>query len=98
MHCRISDLLDTQRKLETEVDGLKKYLHSSEKNNQNLIDEHDALNKAFNALQTKLKKTEAENDRLVSCNGNAVVEKYTVCHRNYCNSKPLIDVFIIYYC
>lgn len=69
----MSDLLDTQRKLEAEVDGLKKYLHSSEKNNQNLIDEHDALNKAFNALQTKLKQTEAENDRLVSWHGNMLL-------------------------
>ncbi len=62
----MTDLQDTQRQLEEENDNLKKLLKSSEKMNKDMIDEHDALNAAFNSLQKKLKQTESENDRLVS--------------------------------
>ncbi len=62
----MTDLQDTQRRLEEEAEHLKKLLKSSEKMNKDMIDEHDALNTAFNSLQKKLKETESENDQLVS--------------------------------
>lgn len=63
---RTRELSGQQRKLEEEVEGLKKELNSSQQTNQALIDEHHALQLAYNSHEKKLKEVEAENDRLVS--------------------------------
>ena len=45
---------------------MQKQLESNIKTNQALLDEHQALQMAFNSQEKKLKETEQENDRLVS--------------------------------
>lgn len=57
----------TQRKkLEEELETAKKELAASRQTNQALVDEHQALQLAYNSHEVKLKEVEVENDRLVS--------------------------------
>ena len=65
--CRIRELSGQQLKLEKEVETVRKELSSSQQTNQALIDEHHALQLAYNSHEKKLKEIETENDRLVSC-------------------------------
>ena len=64
-HLRIRDSVHAQRKAEEKIEDLQKQLESSARTNQALLDEHQALQMAFNAHETKLRETEQENDRLV---------------------------------
>ena len=48
------------------MDGIRKELSTTQQTNQALIDEHQALQLAYNSHEKKLKDVEAENDRLVS--------------------------------
>lgn len=63
---RTRELSGQQRKLEEEVERLKRELNSSQQTNQALIDEHHALQLAFSSHEKKLKEVETENDHLVS--------------------------------
>lgn len=66
MCIRTRELNGHQKRLEEEVERLMRDLSSSQLTNQALIDEHHALQLAFNSHEKKLKEVEAENDRLVS--------------------------------
>lgn len=63
---RIRDSQQAHQKAEGKIDDLQKQLESNIKTNQALLDEHQALQMAFNSQEKKLKETEQENDRLVS--------------------------------
>ena len=55
-----------QKKLEVELEAVRKELVSSLQANQALVDEHQALQLVYSSHELKLKEVEAENDRLVS--------------------------------
>ena len=63
---RIRDSQQAHQKADGKIEDLQKQLESSRKTNQALLDEHQALQMAFNSQEKKLKETEHENDRLVS--------------------------------
>jgi len=54
-----------QRKAEGKMETMEKDLNSRQQTNQALIDEHHALQLAFNSQEKKQRELEAENDRLV---------------------------------
>ena len=64
--CRMREVTSQRKKLEEELDTTRKELASSQQTNQALVDEHQALQLAYNSHEVKLKEVEAENDRLVS--------------------------------
>ena len=83
---RIRDLSGQVKKVEDGIDSLKKELTSSLNTNQALIDEHQALQLAYNSYDKKLKELEVENDRLVSTQQSGfLIVNYTPftlsCHR-----------------
>ena len=63
---RIRELSGQQRRLEEEVESTRKELTATQQTNQALIDEHHALQLAYNSHEKKLRDIETENDRLVS--------------------------------
>ena len=63
---RVREATSQRKRLEEELDTAKKELASAQQTNQALVDEHQALQLAYNSHEVKLKEVEAENDRLVS--------------------------------
>ena len=64
--CRMREMSDQQKRLETELEDVRKKLRSSQQTHQALYDEHQALQMAYSSHEKKLKEVETENDRLVS--------------------------------
>ena len=64
--CRLREMSDQQKQLESELEGVKKELTASQQTYQALYDEHQALHMAFSSHEKKLREVETENDRLVS--------------------------------
>ena len=63
---RSRELSEQLKKLEHELETVQRELSASQQTNQALIDEHHALQLAYNSHEKKLKEVETENDRLVS--------------------------------
>jgi autophagy-related protein 16 len=61
---RVREATSQRKRLEEELETTKKELASSQQTNQALVDEHQALQLAYNSHEVKLKEVELENDRL----------------------------------
>jgi len=93
----ISDLEDAKRKVDDENAVLKQAYKDNEKLKQQNIDEYNALNTTFEALQRKLKSTQSENDRLV-CNRDTkhlnIIMHCIILHIIYSVLWTMLDAFV----
>ncbi len=62
---RLRDCASAQRKAEERVRELETVVSTRTKSNQTLVDEHQALQMAFDRQEEKQRELEKENDRLV---------------------------------
>ena len=79
---RIRELSGQQRRLEEEAESARKELSATQQTNQALIDEHQALQLAYNSHEKKLRDIQMENDRLVSSDWLhtcVVAHSYRIC-------------------